>query len=157
MPPANQREREAYRRIKENAYNAMHEPQVYDVTPEAMPKTNYLSGLVWTSMVATLVCAIFMGFLLYLYNQIDLEGSLQKATNHAVINLERVISKQSEEINNLKEENKKIHNHIKFWTPINCKPKEKWVIPGIGLPEIPIQRQSRNKIQRYGDFQCFSY
>jgi hypothetical protein len=152
------REREAYRKMKENAYDSINEPQVYDVQPTQTIKPNYLSAAMWTSMVAVIVCAVFMGFLLYLYNQINLEENLQKAASHAMTNLERVIIQQNKEIQFLKEENKKIHNHLQFWQPISCKPKEKWIIPGYGLPEeIPVKRHNKTKIQRYGDFQCFSY
>ena len=151
------REREAYRRIKENAYNSFSEPQVYDAEPIKTVKPNYFSAVLWTSVVATIVCAVFMGFLLYMFNELNLEDNLQKAANHAILNLERVITQQNKEIQTLKEENKKIHHHLQFWQPITCKPKEKWIIPGYGLPEeIPVERQDRS-IRRYGSEQCFSY
>lgn len=151
------REREAYRRIKENAYNSFGEPQVYDAEPIKPAKPNYFSAVLWTSVVATIVCAVFMGFLLYMFNELNLEDNLQKAANHAISNLERVVIQQNKEIQTLKEENKKIHHHLQFWQPITCKPKEKWVIPGYGLPEeIPVERQDRS-IRRYGSEQCFSY
>jgi len=151
------REREAYKRIKENAYNSFSEPQVYDVEPLKAIKPNYFSAVLWTSVVATIVCAVFMGFLLYMFNELNLEDNLQKAANHAISNLERVVIQQNKEIQTLKEENKKIHHHLQFWQPITCKPKEKWVIPGYGLPEeIPVERQDRS-IRRYGSEQCFSY
>ena len=104
MPPMNDREREAYRRMKENAYASVQdqEPQFYDVTPEPVSKPNYLSAAMWTSVVAIIVCAVFMGFLLYLYNQINLEENLHKAASHAVLNLERVITQQSNDINKLR-------------------------------------------------------
>ena len=151
------REREAYRRIKENAYNSFSEPQVYDAEPIKAAKPNYFSAVLWTSVVATIVCAVFMGFLLYMFNELNLEDNLQKAANHAISNLERVVIQQNKEIQTLKEENKKIHHHLQFWQPITCKPKEKWVIPGYGLPEeIAVERQDRS-IRRYGSEQCFSY
>ena len=151
------REREAYRKIKENAYNSFNESQVYDAEPIKKVKPNYFSAVLWTSVVATIVCAVFMGFLLYMFNELNLEDNLQKAANHAISNLERVVIQQNKEIQTLKEENKKIHHHLQFWQPITCKPKEKWIIPGYGLPEeIPVERQDRS-IRRYGSEQCFSY
>jgi|TARA_R100000005_G_scaffold472_1_gene331 hypothetical protein len=153
------REREAYRTIKENAYKSYTdgEAQVYEVEPIKTTKPNYFSAVLWTSAVATIVCAVFMGFLLYMFNELNLEDNLQKAANHAIANLERVVLQQNKEIQTLKEENKKIHHHLQFWQPITCKPKEKWIIPGYGLPEeIPVERQDRN-IKRYGNSQCFSY
>ena len=98
------REREAYRKIKENAYNSFSDSQVYDAEPVGSVKPNYFSAVLWTSVVATVVCAVFMGFLLYLFNEINLEENLQKAANHAIVGLERVVTQQNKEIQNLKEE-----------------------------------------------------
>jgi hypothetical protein len=151
------REKDAYRQIRENAQRSYQHAEVYDAEPSSRIKTNYISAIVWTSIVAAIVCSVFMGLLMYFVNESNLEENLQKAANHAVISLERVIRQQNEEIKTLQEENKKIYKHIKFWTPLDCSPrlKEEWKIPGYGLPEVPIKKY--NSLEWYGDAQCYSY
>ena len=140
------RERDAYRKIRENAQNSFPNTQVYDAPPAPEIKTNYISAIVWTSMVAAIVCSIFMGFLIYFVNESNLEENLQKAANHAVYNLERIVTQQNTELHNLREENKKIHDYLKLWTPIgNRLPpgvEEKWKIKGYGLPEYKFKEYS---------------
>jgi hypothetical protein len=142
------KERDFYRRMQEDARNSMYEPEVIDVTPPApkkntTTKTNYLSAVVWTSVVATVVCTIFMGLLLYVVNESRIEERLEKAASHALYNLENIIKQQNIEIQQLKAENKKIYNHITFWAPIEHRlppgVKERWTIPGYGVPSYEYQ------------------
>ena len=67
-------------------------------------KPNYLSAVVWTSVVAAIVCTIFMGILLYLLNASNIESNLEDAANHAVYNLEQIVRQQNSQLQQLKEE-----------------------------------------------------
>ena len=113
------REREAWQNIKDNATSDYHYAEVYDVTPTAKP--NYISATLWTTLVAVVVCAVFSGFLLYLYNESNIEETLSKAVGQAVMALEQTIELQSKEISNLREENKKIHKYLELWTPLDTQ------------------------------------
>lgn len=113
------REREAWQNIKDNATSDYHYAEVYDATPVTKP--NYITATVWTTIVAVLVCAIFSGFLLYLYNESNIEETLSQAVNKAIVSLEQTIELQSREISALKEENKKIHKYLELWTPIDTQ------------------------------------
>ena len=113
------REREAWQNIKDNATSDYHYAEVYDATPVTKP--NYITATVWTTIVAVLVCAVFSGFLLYLYNESNIEETLSQAVNKAIISLEQTIELQSREISALKEENKKIHKYLELWTPIDTQ------------------------------------
>ena len=116
------RERDFYRKMKEDARNSMYEPEIIDVSPPAKKvKTNYLSAVVWTSVVATVVCTIFMGLLLYVVNESRIEERLEQAASHALYNLEATIKAQSEELQKLQAENKKIHKYLQLWTPIDLQ------------------------------------
>ena len=92
---------------------------MYDATPT--PKPNYITATVWTTIVAVLVCGVFSGFLLYLYNESNIEETLSQAVDQAIISLEQTIELQSKEISELKEENKKIHNYLQLWTPLDTQ------------------------------------
>ena len=92
---------------------------MYDATPVTKP--NYITATVWTTIVAVLVCAVFSGFLLYLYNESNIEETLSKAVNQAIISLEQTIELQSKEISALKAENKKIHKYLELWTPLDTQ------------------------------------
>jgi len=137
------RERDAFHRIRDNARDSIRYAQSHNVPKVTKVKTNYLSAVVWTSVVATVVCSIFMGLLLYVVNESRIEERLEEAASHALYNLENVIKQQSIEIQQLKAENKKIYNHIKFWTPIEHRlppgVKEIWDIPGYGVPKYELQ------------------
>ena len=137
------RERDAFHRIRDNARDSIRYAQSHNVPKVTKVKTNYLSAVVWTSVVATVVCSIFMGLLLYVVNESRIEERLEEAASHALYNLENVIKQQNIEIQQLKAENKKIYNHIKFWTPIEHRlppgVKEIWDIPGYGLPKYELQ------------------
>jgi hypothetical protein len=80
-----------------------------------------------------------MGLLLYVVNESRIEERLEQAASHALYNLENVIKQQNIEIQQLKAENKKIYNHIKFWAPIEHRLppgiKETWDIPFYGTPK----------------------
>ena len=84
-----------------------------------------------------------MGLLLYVVNESRIEERLEQAASHALYNLENVIKQQNIEIQQLKAENKKIYNHIKFWAPFEHRlppgVKEVWDIPGYGLPKYELQ------------------
>jgi uncharacterized membrane protein YraQ (UPF0718 family) len=137
------RERDAFHRIRDNARDSIRYAQSHNVPKVTKVKTNYLSAVVWTSVVATVVCSIFMGLLLYVVNESRIEERLEEAASHALYNLENVIKQQNIEIQQLKAENKKIYNHIKFWTPIEHRlppgVKEIWDIPGYGVPKYELQ------------------
>ena len=113
------REREAWQNIKDNATSDYHYAEVYDATPT--PKPNYITATVWTTIVAVLVCGVFSGFLLYLYNESNVEETLSRAVSQAVMGLEQTIELQSKEISALKEENKKIHRYLQLWTPMDTQ------------------------------------
>ena len=113
------REREAWQNIKDNATSDYDYAEVYDATPVTKP--NYITATVWTPIVAVLVCGVFSGFLLYLYNESNIEETLSKAVNQAIISLEQTIELQSKEISALKEENKKIHKYLELWTPLDTQ------------------------------------
>ena len=113
------REREAWQNIKDNATSDYHYAEVYDATPT--PKPNYITATVWTTIVAVLVCGVFSGFLLYLYNESNIEETLSQAVDQAIVSLEQTIQLQSKEISELKEENKKIHNYLQLWTPLDTQ------------------------------------
>ena len=113
------REREAWQNIKDNATSDYDYAEVYDATPVTKP--NYITATVWTTIVAVLVCGVFSGFLLYLYNESNIEETLSKAVNQAIISLEQTIELQSKEISALKEENKKIHKYLELWTPLDTQ------------------------------------
>jgi len=134
------RERDFYRKMEQDARNSMYEPEIIDVAPPTKTaKPNYLSAVVWTSVVATVVCTIFMGLLLYVVNESQIEQRIETAASHAIYNLESVIKQQNTEIQKLQAENKKIYNHIKFWSPIEHRLppgiKETWDIPFYGVPK----------------------
>ena len=137
------RERDAFHRIRDNARDSIRYAQSHNVPKVTKVKTNYLSAVVWTSVVATVVCSIFMGLLLYVVNESRIEERLEEAASHALYNLENVIKQQNIEIQQFKAENKKIYNHIKFWTPIEHRlppgVKEIWDIPGYGVPKYELQ------------------
>jgi len=113
------REREAWQTIKDNATSDYHHAQVYDATPVTKP--NYITATVWTTIVAVLVCGVFSGFLLYLYNESNVEETLSRAVSQAVMGLEQTIELQSKEISALREENKKIHRYLQLWTPLDTQ------------------------------------
>ena len=116
------RERDFYRKMEQDARNSMYEPEIIDVSPPAkVAKPNYLSAVVWTSVVATVVCTIFMGLLLYVVNESQIEERLEKAASQAIYNLESTIKAQSTEMQKLREENKKIHNYLLLWTPLDAQ------------------------------------
>ena len=129
--------------MKDNAQERFEPAQVYDVTPLPQPKTSYLSATIWTAVVATLVCSIFMGLLLYVVNESNIEDNLTKAVSQAISGLKQSVNQQNNEIQNLRAENKKIHEYLKLWTPINNRlppgVEERWKIRGYGLPTYELQ------------------
>jgi hypothetical protein len=128
------RERDAYRQMRQDAQDAINRGPA----PAAkLIKPNYLSAIVWTSIVAAIVCSIFMGLLLYLVNESNIESNIENAASHAVYNLQQTVVQQNTQLKELREENKKIYDYLNLWTPIDCRRQhERWVIPGVGLPEI---------------------
>ena len=128
------KERDAYRQMRQDAQDAINRG------PAPVPKLikpNYLSAIVWTSIVAAIVCSIFMGLLLYLVNESNIESNIENAASHAVYNLQQTVVQQNTQLKELREENKKIYDYLNLWTPIDCRRQhERWVIPGVGLPEI---------------------
>ena len=132
--------------MKDNAQERFEPAQVYDVTPLPQPKTSYLSATIWTAVVATLVCSIFMGLLLYVVNESNIEDNLTKAVSQAISGLKQSVLQQNNEIQNLRAENKKIHEYLKLWTPINNRlppgVEERWKIKGYGLPTYELRSHS---------------
>ena len=151
------RERDAWNKMKDNAQERFEPAQVYDVTPLPQPKTSYLSATIWTAVVATLVCSIFMGLLLYVVNESNIEGNLTKAVSQAISGLKQSVVQQNNEIQSLRAENKKIHEYLKLWTPINNRlppgVEERWKIKGYGLPTYEL----RSHIIREEDTQCLPF
>ena len=129
--------------MKDKAQERFEPAQVYDVTPLPQPKTSYLSATIWTAVVATLVCSIFMGLLLYVVNESNIEDNLTKAVSQAISGLKQSVNQQNNEIQSLRAENKKIHEYLKLWTPINNRlppgVEERWKIRGYGLPTYELQ------------------
>ena len=121
--PVMDRERQAWQEIKDNAYESINDSQVYeyDLQPRPTAQPNYITAFIWTVIVAAMVCAIYTGFLLFLFNQSGIEDNLKSAANHAIINLERVIESQNKEINLLRQQNKKIHDYLELWTPLDLQ------------------------------------
>jgi arginine utilization protein RocB len=115
------RESDAFHRIRDNARNSVQYTQDYNAPPATKIKTNYLSAVVWTSVVAAVVCTIFMGLLLYVVNESQIEERLEKAASQAIYSLETTIKTQSTEMQKLREENKKIHNYLLLWTPMDAQ------------------------------------
>ena len=114
------RERDAFHRIRDNARDSIRYAQDHNVPKVTKVKTNYLSAVVWTSVVATVVCSIFMGLLLYVVNESRFEERLEEAASHALYNLENVIKQQNIEIQQLKVSSRiqifysKFHNFEKY-------------------------------------------
>ena len=76
--------------MQEDARNSMYEPEIIDVSPSAeTTKPNYITATIWTTIVAVLVCGVFSGFLLYLYNESNVEETLSRAVSQAVMGLSR--------------------------------------------------------------------
>ena len=115
------RERNAYRKIRENARNSVQYADTFDAPPATRVRPNYVSAMVWTSVVAAVVCTIFMGLLLYLVNESQIEERLEKAASQAIYSLESTIRAQSEELQKLQAENKKIHKYLQLWTPLDLQ------------------------------------
>ena len=115
------RERDAYDKIRDNARNSVRYTQNNSIPKVTKIKTNYLSAVVWTSVVAAVVCTIFMGLLLYIVNESKIEDRLEKAASHSLYNLEAVIKEQSIEMQKLRVENKKIHDYLQLWTPLDAQ------------------------------------
>jgi predicted secreted protein len=84
------RERDAYQRMRDNTRQSAQYAEVCDAPPTPRIKPNYLSAMVWTSVVAAVVCTIFMGLLLYVVNESKLEDRLEKAATQALSGLEFV-------------------------------------------------------------------
>ncbi len=115
------RERDAYQRIRDNARNTVQYAESFDTPPATRVRPNYVSAMVWTSVVAAVVCTMFMGLLLYLVNESQIEERLEKAASQAIYSLETTIKAQSTEMQKLREENKKIHNYLLLWTPMDAQ------------------------------------
>jgi len=62
-----------------------------------------------------------MGLLLYVVNESHIEERLEKAASQAIYSLETTIKAQSTEMQKLREENKKIHNYLQLWTPMDAQ------------------------------------
>ena len=93
--------------MREDAQESINRSRIHKAEPV---KPNYLSAIIWTSVVAAIVCSIFMGLLLYLVNESNIESNLENAANHAVYNLEQIVRQQNSQIEKLSQENKKIYD-----------------------------------------------
>ena len=141
------RERDFYRNMRDDARDSINEAEVFDVSPPQLTvKPNYVSAVVWTVVVASVVCAIYTGFLMFMFYEVGLEEKLKQATSEAIYNLESRLETQNKEIIRLQEENKKIYNHIKFWAPFEKRlppgVKETWDLPFYGVPKYEFQSMS---------------
>jgi len=138
--------RRAYHRMVDNAQKAFDTTRsevIYDAVPIQQKRPNYISAIIWTSVVAAIICSVFLGFLLFLVNESNIEENLTRATTLAVSGLEQMVQQQNEEIKILRDENKKIYDYLKLWTPMHRRlppgVKEVWKIPGYGVPRYELR------------------
>ena len=100
---------------------------------------NWKSAFGWTALVAAVTCAFFATLMigsLYLGGVFDPDtgaADVFQRINHRVENL-------ASEVKALREHNEEMAKYLNNWTPLKCRKelgiKEKWIIPGLGLPEI---------------------
>ena len=101
-------------------------------------KTNWLQAFGWTALVSLITCILFTAAAFTAFHFFPFAKDEKQGVETNLAALSEIIQSQAQELNNLKIENKKIYDHIKFWTPLDCPRnyEEKCVIPGYGLPEI---------------------
>ena len=100
---------------------------------------NWKSAFGWTALVAAVTCTFFATIMigtLYLGGVFDPDtgaADVSQRINHRVENL-------ASEVKALREHNEEMAKYLNNWTPLKCRKelgiKEKWIIPGLGLPEI---------------------
>ena len=86
--------RNAYHRMVDNAQKAFDTTRaevIYDAVPIQQKRPNYISAVIWTSVVAAIICSVFLGFLLFLVNESNIEENLTRATTSAVSGLEQMV------------------------------------------------------------------
>ena len=73
-------------------------------------------------------------------------ADVSQRINHRVENL-------ASEVKALREHNEEMAKYLNNWTPLKCRKelgiKEKWIIPGLGLPEIVPNSYLQVKEMRY--------
>jgi len=116
-------------------------------------KTNWGSAMSWTALVAALTCTIFAAILmgtLYFGGVFDPDTGATDVSQ----SVNKRVDVLSAEVRALREHNQKMGKYLEGWTPLKCRRelgiKEKWIIPGLGLPEIV----PNSYIQVEGAFIC---
>ena len=116
-------------------------------------KTNWGSAMSWTALVAALTCTIFAAILmgtLYFGGVFDPDTGATDVSQ----SVNKRVDVLSAEVRALRKHNEKMGKYLEGWTPLKCRKelgiKEKWRIPGYGLPEIV----PNSYIQMEGDFIC---
>ena len=101
-------------------------------------KTNWLQAFGWTALVSLITCILFTAAAFTAFHFFPFTKDENQKVERSIEALSSIIDGQAKELVKLKQENKKIYDHIQFWVPIDCPRnyEEKWVIPGYGLPEI---------------------
>ncbi len=105
----------------------------------AKATNNWKSAFGWTALVAAVTCAFFAAMMmgaLYAGGVFDPDtgaADVSQRINHRVETL-------AAEVKALREHNEEMAKYLNNWTPLKCRKelgiKEKWIIPGLGLPEI---------------------
>jgi hypothetical protein len=116
-------------------------------------KTNWGSAMSWTILVAAITCTIFAAMLmgtLYLGGVFDPDTGATVVSKSVSMHVDTLTT----EVKALREHSEKIEKYLERWTPLKCRRelgiKEKWVIPGYGIPEIV----PNSYIQMGSDFIC---
>lgn len=116
-------------------------------------KANWLSGMLWTALVSAVTCTIFASIML---GSFYLAGFFDPDTGAVDVSqsVNRRVDTLAAEVKALREHNEEMAKYLEAWTPLKCRKelgiKEKWIIPGLGLPEIVPQSYSNLK----GSFIC---
>ena len=139
------REQDAYKKIRENYKNSVLEAGQVPPKPTFKKfKPNYTAAFFWTAIVSALSSTMFIFGLVYYIQSTGFLDGLDKRNKQIVLQLRQQLDEQSNVIEQMIEENKKILKYLELWTPLKCQkqfPDEKWRIPGYGLPEkIPLKK-----------------
>jgi len=108
-------------------------------------KINWMSGLSWTVLVTAITCTIFASMLLSAFY---LGGIFDPDTGAVDVSqsVNRRVDTLAAEVKALREHNMEMAKYLEVWTPLKCRKelgiKEKWIIPGLGLPEVIQQSYS---------------
>ena len=116
-------------------------------------KTNWGSAMGWTIVVSAITCAFFAAIML---GALYLSGVFEPDTGATDVSqsVNKRVDVLTAEVKSLRKHNQKIGKYLEGWTPLKCRKelgiREKWIIPGLGLPEIV----PNSYIQVEGAFIC---